>query len=397
MKALKRKKSVSTAASQMDEDASGKQKKCKTDKDNHGKDPHESEDNSFHSATSQGQTKVHAVDGDAKPVSDKVLDITAPEKAHLLLKVAQTMLPSLLLVYTSVTSVSVCTLCLSVLNKILYWMQADDLKRLLEPKMQQSRLSEFLASLLSQSDLQIVLLALKMCLHTLKKAHVFVRDRFLRDGIVTQIREYSKGFGRNGTHDAISGAQVAHKKQIMMSPSSRGMSPARAAAYAARYHRVTIEATAVAFLNLYCNSKTIIDSEVGDPKLHEEYFERNATFNRDSKAFETVMSEMIPIGGNNKTLRNSNKDTYDHIIEKNRNNTILLESNSTSGGGMQRKSKHAKRTHATFSPGSESQVVSMESRYMDILRSLKDVLVCDASVLHTNYFTVVSSMDCICF
>ena len=82
------------------------------------------------------------------------------------------------------------------------------------------------------------------------------------------------------------------------------------------------------------------------------------------KLLETVMSEMIPIGGNNKTLRNSNKDTYDHI-EKNRNNTNILESNSTSGGGMQQ-SKRAKRTHATFSPGSESQVVSMESRYMDI-------------------------------
>ena len=45
-----------------------------------------------------------------------------------------------------------------------------------------------------------------------------------------------------------------------------------------------------------------------------------------------------------------------------------------------RKSKRAKRARATLSPGSESQVISMESRYMDILRSLRDVLVCDASV-----------------
>ena len=193
-------------------------KKYKTTKDKHEIDPNDSIDNSINTATSgkaapvpsstasdaTGQTKAHTVDTDLKPMPDQVLDITARENAHLLLKVAQTMLPSLLLVYTSVTSVSVCTLCLSVLDKILYWIHADDLKRLLEPKVQQSQLSEFLASLLSQSDLQIVLLALKMCLHTLKKAHVFVRDRFLRDGIVTQIRDYSKGFGKNGKHERYS-------------------------------------------------------------------------------------------------------------------------------------------------------------------------------------------------
>ena len=104
----------------------------------------------------------------AKP--KKLNDITAPKNARLLLKLAQTMLPSLLNVYSSVRSVSVYILCLSILNKILFWMQSDDLNCLLEPKNQQSQLSEFFASLLSQSDLQIVLLALKMCLDTLKSS-----------------------------------------------------------------------------------------------------------------------------------------------------------------------------------------------------------------------------------
>ena len=144
-------------------------------------------------------------------------------------------------------------------------MQSGDLNCLLEPKNQQSQLSEFFASLLSQSDLQIVLLALKMCLDTLRKARAHVSDRFLRDGIVTQIKEFSEGFGRKvSSNNNNNNNNNNHKMMMMpMSPSSRGMSPARAAAYAARYQRVTVEAIAISFLHLYFNDGDV-NMKTGD-------------------------------------------------------------------------------------------------------------------------------------
>ena len=101
-----------------------------------------------------------------------------------------------------------------------------------------------------------------------------------------------------------------------MSPSSRGMSPARAAAYAARYHRVMIEATAITFLNLYCNSKTDIDPDLGDPQLDGNISSIMHRLIEIRKLLETVMAEMIPVGDNDKVSFSSKMVSFDPSTEK---------------------------------------------------------------------------------
>ncbi len=324
----------------------------------------------------------------AKP--KKLNDITAPKNARLLLKLAQTMLPSLLNVYSSVASVSVCTLCLSILNKILFWMQSDDLNCLLEPKNQQSQLSEFFASLLSQSDLQIVLLALKMCLDTLRKARAHVSDRFLRDGIVTQIKEFSEGFGRKvSSNNNNDNNNNNHKMMMMpMSPSSRGMSPARAAAYAARYQRVTVEAIAISFLHLYFNDGDV-NMKTGDLDHSDEGVQKINTFRNVSevmqrlidirKSIESIMTEMMPLPRQN--LMNNRSPLGNGMNNNNSNANSNMETNKKSISGSRRKTKRTKRMRVnSTSPNSNNEIASVESRYFDILVALKDIFMEDASV-----------------
>lgn len=329
--------------------------------------------------------------------SKALVDITTPKNAHLLLKLAQTMLPSLLYVYSSVASVSVCTLCLSILHKILYWMQGDDLKNLLGSKSQQSQLSEFFASLLSQSDLQIVLLALKMCLDTLKKAREYVSDRFLRDGIITQIKDFSKGFGKavtsNNKNKNIGLSNINNRGMMIsgpMSPSSRGMSPARAAAYAARYQRVTVEAIAVSFLHLYFNEK------IGQEKLEvaKGALEGGECINSFAnvshvmqrlidvrKSIENIMSEMMPLPKhssiNNRSPLGDNIGNMNHGSINSITNT---EATTSTANGSRRKSKRTKRMRVNLSPHSNNETANIESRYTDILLTLKDIFLEDASV-----------------
>ena len=290
---------------------------------------------------------------------------------------AETMVPTLLRVYNSAVNVSVRVQCLTTLHKLLYWTQSAAFANIFSQSEHSSEMSEFVASLLSQADLQIVIVALKMAVLALKKAPSIFRERFLRDGLVSSVQSLSciKTPRKAKPQVALSSSPSA----MPMSPSSRGMSPARAAAHAARYQRMSVEATATSFLRLYQQAEASDPSSAAKSSIKPGFLANGLKRRPSSSASDSVSTVMAKLVDANREILEIIMDPISPVYSSALSpiDSPMDEANGIASLGskpIRRKHKRAKKSSA------RTPLMDLESMYKQPLVALKELLLSPESI-----------------